>query len=76
MSESENTDDEVSKDDSENESSDNSENESSEKSSNKSSDNSSNKSQKGGLSIFPFNSSEIKSTVSEKKNMRMIRRKI
>ena len=33
-------------------------------------------SQKGGLSIFPFNSSEIKSTVSEKKNMRMIRRKI
>lgn len=33
-------------------------------------------SQKGGLSIFPFNSSEVKSTVSEKKNMRMIRRKI
>ena len=33
-------------------------------------------SQKGGLSIFPFNSSEVKSSVSEKKNMRMIRRKI
>jgi hypothetical protein len=31
---------------------------------------------KGGLSIFPFNSSEVKSTVSEKKNSRMIRRKI
>jgi hypothetical protein len=29
-----------------------------------------------GLSIFPFNSSEVKSSVSEKKNMRMIRRKI
>jgi hypothetical protein len=40
------------------------------------SDDSDKKSQKGGLSIFPFNSSEIKSTVSEKKNMRMIRRKI
>jgi len=33
-------------------------------------------SQNGGLSIFPFNSSEVKSSVSEKKNMRMIRRKI
>lgn len=31
---------------------------------------------RGGLSIFPFNSSEVKSTVSEKKNSRMIRRKI
>lgn len=41
------------------------------------SDNSeSEESQKGGLSIFPFNSSEVKSSVSEKKNMRMIRRKI
>lgn len=32
--------------------------------------------QKGGLSIFPFNSSEIKTSASEKRNMRMIRRKI
>jgi hypothetical protein len=40
------------------------------------SDDSNSDSQKGGLSIFPFNSSEVKSTVSEKKNMRMIRRKI
>lgn len=36
----------------------------------------SSESQRGGLSIFPFNSSEVKSSVSEKKNMRMIRRKI
>ena len=33
-------------------------------------------SQKGGLSIFPFNSSEIKTSQTEKKNSRMIRRKI
>lgn len=50
------------------------ENEESDESSEKSEESS--ESQRGGLSIFPFNSSEVKSSISEKKNMRMIRRKI
>jgi hypothetical protein len=62
------------------ESSLNDEDDSDDDSSDNSEDNSSNdkssESQLGGLSIFPFNSSEVKSSISEKKNMRMIRRKI
>jgi len=54
--------------------SENSSNESGESEENSSEN--SDESQKGGLSIFPFNSSAVKSSVTEKKNKRMIRRKI
>lgn len=63
-------------DESESEHSEESDESSEDNSNEQSSEKSSEGSQKGGLSIFPFNSSEIKASASEKKNMRMIRRKI